>query len=109
VIVEQIWLAHAHVDIICSEVLRTPLTEHTLALNEVARHEERYQDWWGYVTPYKLALHAAIRKELKWQDDKEFVEPRLSVVRDELLSEQDHGVEQSPGLDQGSMSAELSE
>jgi hypothetical protein len=95
VIVEEIWLAHAHVDIICSEELRTPLTEHALALNEVARHEERYPDWWGYVTPYKLALHAAIRKELKWQDDKEFIEPRLSVLRDETPSEQDHGVAKS--------------
>ena len=89
VIVEEIWLAHAHVDIICSEELRNPLTEHALALNEVARHEERYPDWWGYVTPYKLALHAAIRKELKWHDDMEFVEPRLSVLRDETSSEQD--------------------
>jgi hypothetical protein len=107
VIVEEIWLAHAHVDIICTEDLRTPLTEHALALNEVARHEERYQDWWGYVTPYKLALHAAIRKELKWLDDKEFIEPRLSVVRDELLSEQGHGVQHSPGLDRGSASPEV--
>jgi hypothetical protein len=92
VMVEQIWLAHAHVDIICSEELRTPLTEHALALNEVARHEEQYPDWWGYVVPYKLALHAAIRKELRWQEDEAFIEPRLSTVREELLSEQNDSV-----------------
>jgi hypothetical protein len=95
VIVEQIWLAHAHVDIICSEELRTPLTEHALALNEVARHEEQYPDWWEYVTPRKLALHAAIRKELRWQDDEAFIEPRLSVVREEVLSERNHGSAES--------------
>lgn len=96
VTVEQIWLAHAHVDIICSEGLRTPLTEHALALNEVARHEERYPDWWEYVTPRKLALHAAIRKELRWQDNEAFIAPRLSVVRDELLSEGNHHAAESP-------------
>src|ERR1035441_3260152 len=41
VIVEQIWLAHAQVDIICLEGLRTPLTEHALALNEVRSEERR--------------------------------------------------------------------
>lgn len=87
VIVEEIWLAHAHVDIICSEELRAPLTEHAVALNEVARHEERHPDWWEYVIPHKLALHAAIRKELKWQDDKEFIEPRLSTLRDATPAE----------------------
>jgi hypothetical protein len=90
VIVEQIWLAHAHVDIICSEGLRAPLTEHALALNEVARHEEQYPDWWGHVLPHKLALHAALRKELRWQDDEVFIEPRLSVLRDQVLSERNH-------------------
>jgi hypothetical protein len=90
VIVEQLWLAHAHVDIICSEGLRIPLAEHALALNEVARHEEQYPDWWGHVLPCKLVLHAAIRKELKWQDDEGFMEPRLSVLRDQVLSERDH-------------------
>jgi hypothetical protein len=95
VIVEQIWLAHAHLDIICSEELRTPLTEHALALNEVARHEERYPDWWEHVTPYKLALHAAIRKELRWPDDEASIEPRLSVLRDQASSEQDQGAAES--------------
>jgi hypothetical protein len=95
VIVEQIWLAHAHVDIICSEGLRTPLTEHALALNEVARHEEQYPDWWGHVLPHKLALHDAIRKELRWQDDEAFIEPRLSVLRDQVLPEQNHSAAES--------------
>ena len=98
VIVEQIWLAHAHVDIICSEGLRTPLTEHALALNEVARHEEQYPDWWGHVIPHKLALHAAIRKELRWQDDEAFSDPRLSVLQDQVLSERNHSATESrPG------------
>jgi hypothetical protein len=95
VTVEQIWLAHAHVDIICSEGLRAPLTEHALALNEVARHEEQYPDWWGHVLPRKLALHDAIRKELRWQDDEAFIEPRLSVLRDQVLSEGNHSAAES--------------
>jgi hypothetical protein len=112
VMVEQIWLAHAHVDIICSEELRTPLTEHALALNEVARHEERYPDWWEYVVPYKLALHAAIRKELRWQEDEAFIEPRLSAVREELLSERNDSAAQSqsgarePSLEQPHLGSE---
>jgi hypothetical protein len=32
--VEQIWLAHAQVDILCSEGLRLPLLRHAQALNE---------------------------------------------------------------------------
>jgi hypothetical protein len=87
VIVEQVWLAHAHVDVICSEKLRVPLTEHATALNEVARHGDEYADWWGYVLPYKMALHDAIRKELRWQDDETFIEPRLSSIRDQAISE----------------------
>ncbi|HUY46040.1 MAG TPA: hypothetical protein VMV92_09985 [Streptosporangiaceae bacterium] len=62
--VEQIWLAHAQVDILCSERLRLPLVRHAQALNEVARHEERHEDWWDYVLPYKAALMDAIRDEL---------------------------------------------
>jgi hypothetical protein len=95
VIVEQIWLAHAHVDIICSEGLRTPLTKHALALNAVARHEEQYPDWWEYVLPRKLELHVALRKELRWQEDEAFIEPRLSAVSDEVLSEWNHSVSES--------------
>ena len=95
VIVEQIWLAHAQVDIICLEGLRTPLTEHALALNEVARHQDQYPDWWGHVLPRKLALHDAIRKELRWQNDEAFIEPRLSLLRDQVLSERNHSAEQS--------------
>ena len=101
VLVEQIWLAHAHVDIICSEGLRTPLAEHALALNEVARHEEQYPDWWEHVIPYKLALHAAIRKELRWQDEEALIEPRLSVVSDELLLEQNNGAAERSTRDAG--------
>jgi len=89
-IVEQIWLAHAHVDIICTEILRTPLTEHALALHEVARHEEQYPDYWAHVLPRKLALHDAIRKELGWQDDEASIERRLSVLRDQALSGRNH-------------------
>ena len=63
--VEQIWLAHAQVDILCSERLRLPLVRHAQALNEVARHEERHEDWWDYVLPYKAALMDAIREELR--------------------------------------------
>lgn len=66
--VEQIWLAHAQVDILCSERLRLPLVRHAQALNEVARHEERHEDWWDYVLPYKAALMDAIRDELRWSD-----------------------------------------
>lgn len=95
VMVEEIWLAHAHLDIICSEGLRTPLTEHALALNEVARHEERHPDWWGYVVPRKLALHVALRKELRWQEDEELIEPRLSAVSDEVLFRQEDGTLES--------------
>ena len=90
VIVEQTWLAHAHVDVICSEGLRVPLTEHATALNEVARHEEKYADWWGHVLPRKIALHDAIRKELRWQDEEAFVEPQLSLLRHQALSERNH-------------------
>jgi len=106
VIVEQIWLAHAHVDIICSESLRAPLTEHALALHEAARHEEQYPDYWAHVLPRKLALHDAIRKELSWQDDEALIESRLSVLRDQALSERNHSAAQSqsgtrePGLEQ---------
>jgi hypothetical protein len=64
--VEQIWLAHAQVDILCSERLRLPLVRHAQALNEVARHEERHEDWWDYVLPYKAAVMDAIREELRW-------------------------------------------
>jgi len=34
VMVEQIWLAHAQVDVLCSEGLRGPLLQHAEALNE---------------------------------------------------------------------------
>lgn len=67
--VEQIWLSHAQVDILCSERLRLPLVRHAQALNEVARHEERHEDWWDYVLPYKAALMDAIRDELRWTDN----------------------------------------
>lgn len=90
VMVEQVWLAHAHVDVICSERLRVPLTEHATALNEVARHGDKYPDWWGYVLPHKIALHDAIRKELRWQDEETFIEPQLSLIRDQAISERDH-------------------
>ena len=68
VMVEQIWLAHAQVDILCSEQLRLPLVRHAQALNEVARHEERHEDWWDYVLPYKAALMDAVRDELRRPD-----------------------------------------
>jgi hypothetical protein len=105
-IVEQVWLAHAHVDIICSERLRVPLTEHALALHDVARHEEQYPDYWEHVLPHKLALHDAIRKELSLQDDGAFVEPRMSSLRDRALSERNYGAAKAqsgtrePGLEQ---------
>ena len=51
--VEQIWLAHAQVDILCSERLRLPLVRHAQALNEVARHEERHEDWWTTSFPIR--------------------------------------------------------
>jgi hypothetical protein len=66
--VEQIWLAHAQVDVLCSERLRLPLVRHAQALNEVARHEERHEDWWEYVLPYKDALLDAVRDELRMSD-----------------------------------------
>lgn len=39
---------------------------HAQALNEVARHEERHEDWWDFVLPYKAGLMDAIRDELRW-------------------------------------------
>jgi len=66
--VEQIWLAHAQVDILCSEGLPRPLALHAQALNEIARHEERHPDWRVYVLPYKAALMDAVRDELRWPD-----------------------------------------
>jgi hypothetical protein len=69
VMVEQIWVAHTHADIICSERLREPLVRHATVLNEVARHEERYPGWWAVVLPYKVALLNAVREELKWPED----------------------------------------
>ena len=88
VLVEQIWLAQAQVEIICSEGLRGPLEEHAVALNEVARHEEQYPDWWEYVYPYKGALHDAIRKELRWQDDEVSRESPTSLSHDQTPSDQ---------------------
>jgi hypothetical protein len=67
--VEQIWLAHAQVDIVCSEILREPLVRHATVLNEVARHGERYPDWWAVVLPYKDSLLNAIREELRQSND----------------------------------------
>jgi hypothetical protein len=87
VLVEQVWLAHAHVDVICSEKLRVPLTEHATALNEVARHGDQYHDWWGHVLPHKILLHDAIRRELSLQDSAAMIEPQLSLIRDQLISE----------------------
>lgn len=87
VMVEQIWLAHAQVEIVCSEGLRIPLEEHAIALNDVARHEERYPDWWEYVFPYKRALLNAIRRELRWQEDEIFTESRISLTHDLTPSE----------------------
>jgi hypothetical protein len=87
VMVEQIWLAQAQVEIICSEGLREPLEEHAIALNEVARHEEQYPDWWGYVYPYKRALHDAIRKELRSQDDEASRESPVSLSHDQTPSD----------------------
>jgi len=91
VTVEQVWLAHAHVDVICSEKLRVPLTEHATALNTVARHGDEYSDWWGYVLPHKMALHDAIRTELRWQDGETPIEPKLSLIRDQAISERNPG------------------
>src|SRR5215469_11517541 len=66
--VEQVWLAHAQVDILCSDRLRLPLVRYAQALNEVARHAERHEDWWDFVLPYKVELLDDIRDELKWPD-----------------------------------------
>lgn len=71
VLVEQIWLAHAQVDILCSDRLRLPLVRHAQALNDVARHRDCHEDWWGFVLPYKAALLDAVRGELRWPDDVE--------------------------------------
>lgn|SRR5215475_1488147 len=66
--VGQIWVAHAQVDILCSEGLREALLHHAEALNDVGLHEDRHQDFWEYVRPYKSALLDAIRDELRWSD-----------------------------------------
>lgn len=65
---EDVWLAHAQVDILCSATLRESLLTYADALNAVARHGERYPDWWAYVIPYKAAFLNAVRSELKWPD-----------------------------------------
>ena len=65
---EDVWLAHAQVDILCSAPLREPLVQYADALNAVARHEDRYPDWWSHVIPYKSAFIDAVRAELKWPD-----------------------------------------
>jgi cellobiose-specific phosphotransferase system component IIA len=65
---EDVWLAHAQVDILCSAALREPLVQYADALNAVARHEDRYQDWWSYVIPHKSAFIDAVRAELKWPE-----------------------------------------
>ena len=70
VLAEDVWLAHAQVDIVCSEQLRESLVQYADALNEVARHEERFPDWWGYVIPYKSAFLNAVRAELRWPDSE---------------------------------------
>jgi hypothetical protein len=64
VLVEDVWLAHAQVDIVCSPQLRQALRDYAEALNQVARHEERFPDWWAYVQPYKVAFLDAVRREL---------------------------------------------
>ena len=66
--VGQIWTAHAQVDILCSENLREALLNHAKALNDVSLHQDRYQDFWDHVQPYKGALLDAIRDELRWSD-----------------------------------------
>lgn len=63
--VEDVWLAHAQVDILCSEQIRRPVRQYAEALNAVARHEDRYPDWWAYVIPFKAACLNAVRAELR--------------------------------------------
>ena len=72
VMVEQIWLAQAQVDIICSKRLRSPLVEYTAALNDVSRHEQQYPSWWEYASPYKSAFLDAVREELSLLDDETY-------------------------------------
>lgn len=84
VMVEQIWVAHAHVDIVCSAGLRDPLVRHASVLNEVARHEERYPKWWTVVLPYKQALLNAVREELQWPDDGRHMASGSGSVTDEM-------------------------
>lgn len=67
---EDVWLAHAQLDILCSAALREPLVDYADALNAVARHEDRYPHWWSYVIPYKSAFIDALRAELKWPDSR---------------------------------------
>jgi hypothetical protein len=62
--IEQIWTAHDQVVILCATELRSPLDQHASALNDVARHPDRYPDWWTYIGPYNAALLNAVRIEL---------------------------------------------
>lgn len=62
---EQVWLAHAQVYILCSPDLRSPLKQYADALNDAARHGGADQDWWGDVGPKKEALLKAVWKELR--------------------------------------------
>ena len=52
----------------------------------------------GYVLPHKIALHDAIRKELRWQDEETFIEPQLSLIREQAIAERYHTLaEGQPG------------
>jgi hypothetical protein len=66
--VGELWVAHAQVDILCSDGLREALVRHAEALNAVGLHEGRHPDFWEYVRPYKNALLDAVRDELKWPE-----------------------------------------
>jgi hypothetical protein len=62
---EQVWLAHDQVYILCSPALRSPLLQYAQALNDAARHGGADQDWWGNVSPRKEALVKAVWEELR--------------------------------------------
>lgn len=65
IMMEQVWLAHAQVYILCSPELRSPILQYAEALNDVARHPDSHPDWWEYVGPKKKAVLDAVWDELK--------------------------------------------
>src|SRR5215469_6440144 len=58
-VLERVWLAYKHVDIICSDDLRIPLRKHTEELQTVASNDKCH-DYWAVVSPSQEKLMNAM-------------------------------------------------